>query len=219
MHKSPCALPARCRCGGQKPCTGGPIWGSPCRFFIRINVLDLVEALPKGAVHKPLHWRIYTTHDLQNVEQAKQVIQWYCWRWKIELLFAAVKSSGLDLEFALVEQAERLKKLAILVVMAAVQIIQLIQARDGGSGQDILDCFSQQDAERLNTINPKLEGNTAIQKKPHPPQSLAFAAWVIARLGGWKGNFKKHRPPGIKTMSRGLLAFFQIKNAAAFLKP
>lgn len=190
--------------------------GKPLPLFIYINVVDLVETLPPGADHEPMHWRIYTSHPLQNIEQARQVVQWYCWRWKIELLFATVKSSGLDLEFALVEYGEKLKKLAILVVMAAVQAIQLLQARDGASGQSILDCFSPQDVELIQKLNPKLEGRTEKQKNPHPPDSLAFATWVIARLGGWKG-LKTHRPPGIKTISRGLLAFFQIKNASAFL--
>lgn len=190
--------------------------GKPLPFFIYVNVVDLVEILPPGASHPPMHWRIYTSHPLQNLEQAQQVIQWYCWRWKIELLFASVKSSGLDLEFAQIEHGEKLKKLAILVIMAAVQVIQLLQARDGASQQTILDCFSQQDVELLQKLNPKLEGNTLKQKNPHPPDSLAFATWVIARLGGWKG-LKSQRPPGIKTISRGLLAFFQIKNATAFL--
>jgi len=191
--------------------------GQALPLFIRINVVDLQEILPLGATHKPLHWRIYTSHPVENIDQARQIIQWYCWRWKIELLFATVKSSGLDLENALVEHAERLKKLAILVVMAAVQIIQLLQARDGSSQQPILDCFSEEETLLLQQINPKLEGNTLKQKNPHTPDSLAFAAWAIARLGGWKG-YKTHRPPGIKTMSRGLTAFFQIKNASALLK-
>ena len=68
-----------------------------------MNVVDLVEIMPDGAIYAPLHWRIYTSHTLNNIEQAKQVIQWYCWRWKIELLFATVKSSGLNLEYGLVE--------------------------------------------------------------------------------------------------------------------
>jgi hypothetical protein len=186
--------------------------GKPLPFFIYMNVIDLEEIMPKDATYKPLHWRIYTSHTVENIEQAKQVIQWYCWRWKIELFFATVKSSGLDLEFALVEYGDKLKKLAILVLMAAIQVIQLLQARDGQSQQNILDCFSQKEANLIHELNPKLEGNTLKQKNPHPPQSLAFATWVIARLGGWKG-LKSHRPPGIKTISRGLLAFFQIKYA------
>jgi hypothetical protein len=34
-------------------------------------------------------------------------------------------------------------------------------------------------------IGPTLEGNTERQKNPHPPHSLAWLAWIIARLGGW----------------------------------
>ncbi|MEZ4919813.1 MAG: IS4 family transposase [Saprospiraceae bacterium] len=191
---------------------------APLPLFIRMNVIDLQEELPPGADYQPLHWRIYTSHPLENNEQAKQVIQWYCWRWKIELLFASVKAKGLNLEFALLEHAERLKKLAILVLMAAIQVIQLIQARDGESKQSILGCFSKQEAELIRQINPKVEGNTLKQKNPHPSDSLAYAAWVIGRLGGWSG-YKTHRPPGIKTMARGLERFFQIKNSARFFDP
>jgi hypothetical protein len=120
------------------------------------------------------------------------------------------------LECALVEYGDKLKKLAILVLMAAIQVIQLLQARDGQSQQMITDCFSQEEIELIKQLNPKLEGNTQKQKNPHPPQSLAFATWVIARLGGWKG-LKSQRPPGIKTISRGLMAFFKIKYAKKLL--
>ena len=132
------------------------------------------------------------------------------------MFFAVIKSSGLNLEHALIEHAPRLKKLAILVAMAAVKIIQLLQARDGQSDQLLTDLFTEQEIILLNQINPKLEGNTELQKNPHPKSSLAFAVWSVARLGGWKG-YKKHRPPGIKTISRGLNIFYQIKTAAEFL--
>ena len=189
--------------------------GQPLPLFIYMNGIDLVEIMPLDATYPPLHWRIYTSHSLNNVEQAKQVIQWYCWRWKIELLFATVKSSGLNLEYALVQYGDKLKKLAIFVLMAAIKTIQLLQARDGQSQQIITDCFSQQETELIQLLSPKLEGNTQKQKNPHHPNSLAFATWVIARLGGWKG-FKSHRPPGIKTISRGLLEFYNLKYANAF---
>ena len=99
--------------------------------------------------------------------------------------------------------------------MAAIQTIQLLQARDGESQQNILDCFSTQEVELIQKLNPKLEGSTEKQKNPHPKDSHAFASWVIAHLGGWKG-YKSHRPPGIKTISRGLVCFYQIKSAAHF---
>jgi hypothetical protein len=189
--------------------------GKPLPFFIYMNVVDLVEILPPHATYPPIHWRIYTSHPLQNIQQAQQVVQWYCWRWKIELLFATVKSSGLNLEFALVDYGDKLKKLAIFVLMAAIQTIQLLQARDGESQQDMLDCFSQQEVELIQKLSPALEGNTQKQKNPHSKHSLAFATWVMARLGGWKG-YKSHRPPGIKTISRGLLIFSQIKKAKQY---
>jgi hypothetical protein len=190
--------------------------GKPLPFFIYMNVVDLVEILPPEATYAPIHWRIYTSHPLQNIEQAQQIVQWYCWRWKIELLFATVKSSGLNFEYALVDYGDKLKKLAILVLMAAIQTIQLLQARDGASQQNMLDCFSAQEVELIQKLNPTLEGNTVKQKNPHPNDSLAFATWVMARLGGWKG-YKSHRPPGIKTISRGLLIFSQIKIASQIL--
>jgi hypothetical protein len=37
------------------------------------------------------------------------------------------------------------------------------------------------------------------------PASLAWYAWIAARLGGWMGYFsKRYRPPGPKIMARGL---------------
>ncbi|MFH0298223.1 transposase, partial [Bradyrhizobium sp. 31Argb] len=60
----------------------------------------------------------------------------------------------------------------------------------------------------LEAVSAKLEGKTERQKNAHPKGSLAFAAWVIARLGGWDGYYGK---PGPKTMRLGLEAFQRIK--------
>ncbi|MCY4318850.1 MAG: hypothetical protein OXE76_06605 [Alphaproteobacteria bacterium] len=51
-----------------------------------------------------------------------------------------------------------------------------------------------------------LEGRTERQKNPHPPGSLAFAAWVCARLGGWTGYYSK---PVV--MLKGLYEFRNIQ--------
>ncbi|MEM6717279.1 MAG: IS4 family transposase, partial [Cyanobacteria bacterium P01_C01_bin.147] len=51
-----------------------------------------------------------------------------------------------------------------------------------------------------------LNGRTAKQQNPHPTASLAWAAWMIARLGGWSG-YRSQRPHGIVTFERGLQVF------------
>ena len=60
----------------------------------------------------------------------------------------------------------------------------------------------------LEAVSARLEGKTAKQKNPHPKGSLAFAAWVIGRLGGWTGYYGK---PGPLVMRRGLDDFQRIK--------
>jgi hypothetical protein len=56
--------------------------------------------------------------------------------------------------------------------------------------------------------SPRSKATRFLQKNPHPKGSLAFAAWVIARLGGWTGYYGK---PGPKVMRRGLEDFCKIK--------
>ncbi|MGH7086703.1 MAG: hypothetical protein ACREFN_17130, partial [Acetobacteraceae bacterium] len=56
------------------------------------------------------------------------------------------------------------------------------------------------DQRLVAVIGPTLEGETTEQRNPHPLQSLAWISWIIARLGGWTGDYK---PPGPKVMRRG----------------
>ena len=58
----------------------------------------------------------------------------------------------------------------------------------------------------------ELEGKTVRQQNPHPPRSLGWLAWIVARMGGWNCYYK---PPGPKTMAIGWHDFTQ--HAAGFL--
>ena len=61
-------------------------------------------------------------------------------------------------------------------------------------------------------ISASLEGATDRQKNPHKQGSLAWLAWIAARLGGWNCYYK---PPGPKTMRAGWAQFATM--AAGFL--
>lgn len=165
---------------------------------IELTLVEAREAAPPAG--KPaLHWRLYTTHQVNTAAQANEIVRLYRLRWRIEQLFRALKSDGLALEDSQVIDAKRMFNLAALGLVAAIRIIQLVDARDG-SPRPASDVIDDAFASALERISKKLEGNTDRQKNPHPLGSLAFVAWIAARLGGWNCYYK---PPGPKTMRIG----------------
>jgi Transposase DDE domain len=170
--------------------------------------LSLVQVMeidpPDGA--EPILWRLLTTHIVEDEAMAWRVVAWYRQRWGIEQFFRTLKQQGLQLEDSQLETAERLIKLTAIAARAAVTIMQMVQARDGRSEQDAAVAFSPPEIDTLHALVPTLEGKTALQKNPHPPGSLAWAAWAIAKLGGWDG-YPRSKPPGPITFKHGLAYF------------
>jgi hypothetical protein len=138
---------------------------------------------------------------------AWRIVGWYRARWTIEQLFRILKTQGLTLENSQLTSAERLLKLAAIATRAAAVTLQLLQARDGRSAAAASLAFDAVELAALAALAPQLEGRTALQKNPHPAPSLAWAAWIIARLGGWKG-YPSERPPGPITFKHGLDTFY-----------
>jgi IS4 transposase len=174
--------------------------------------LALVEAMetapPDGAA--ALHWRLLTTLPGSDLAAATDVVRLYRLRWRIEQGFRMLKSDGLKLEEAQTADPHRLFNLAALAMGAAVRIVQLVDARDG-SNRPAADVASDSEIAAAAALCPTLEGKTARQRNPHPPASLAWLSWVVARLGGWNCYYK---PPGPKTMRQGWDRFAAI--AAGF---
>lgn len=174
---------------------------------LRVNIVEVSEmASSVVGNEKPVYWRLITSHPIDSFEQVLQIIKWYTWRWVIEQLFRTIKRKGLNIQQAQVESEHALKNLTTLALISAVQVMQLVQARDGQNDLLIRHVFTRKEQEMLNKINPSLEGRTIKLKNPHPPDSLAFACWIIARLGGWSG-YRSQRPPGPITMANGLKRF------------
>jgi hypothetical protein len=173
-------------------------------------ILRLVEVSELGsAVAEPIHWRLLTTHAVTTVAQALQIVAWYRQRWHIEQLFRTSKSQGLDLESSQVEAAEALFNLAAIAMIAATKIMQLVLARDGTVDRPATDVVAADQLPMLEVLQARLEGKTAKQKSPHARHSIAWLAWIIARLGGWTG-YASERPPGPIIMQRGWRRFEQM---------
>jgi hypothetical protein len=165
---------------------------------------EVPETVPKGTA--PIFWCILTTHVVETLAQAEQITYWYSLRWHIEMLFRLIKKDGFDVESSEIETGYALRKLGILTMQAAIQVLQLKQARDGDTTLPIDAVFTEKEVDCLSAILPTLEGKTEKQTNPFTKNTLPWAAWVIARLGGWKG-YKNDRPPGVLTLQYGLDRF------------
>ena len=179
-----------------RPKSSQRLAGDPDRVelgFVEVREVDG----PDGVA--PLLWRLSTTLPVATLDEACEVVRLYRLRWRIEETFRTLKKDGLRLEETQVQDGHAVMNLGALGLAAAVRIIQLVDARDG-SPRPATDVIDAADIEHVEQISRSREGGTARQKNPWAKGSLAWLAWVVARLGGWNCYY---RPPGPKTMAHG----------------
>lgn len=174
---------------------------------LQLNALWVEEtsnSVPSG--EKPVRWVLLTTCAVENLKDALEVIRCYGLRWQIELVFASMKSEGVDTEASQLETGSALKSITVMALLTALRVNQLRLARDDRSNTPATIIFTEKHVLLLKALTKKLEGTTIKQKNPHNSATIAWAAWVIARLGGWKG-YGSESPPGNKTMYEGYKDF------------
>jgi hypothetical protein len=188
--------------------TGGGVKRYPKEQEVYVvQAREQAATIPAG--EKGIEWRLYASHEVTGREDAEKIPGYYRKRWVTGDLFRALKSEGVNCEASELESGKGLRKLLVMAFMVAIQISRLRQARDGQTEQTASPVFSEEQAECLKDLLLKFEGKTEKQKNPWPPGNLAWASWVIGRLGGWKG-YKSQHPPGVITLHEGLTRFHDI---------
>jgi hypothetical protein len=188
----------------------------PCELTLNmVEVREIEPPSPKEAVI----WRLLTTHTVKTLADACLLVDLYRSRWSVEQLFRTMKSQAIDLEESLIADGDALERLAAAALIVATRVMQLVHGR-GAAGQAFKAArlFSPTEITVLQALITRLEGKTQKQKNPHPVHTLAWAAWCIARLGGWNG-YAKERPPGPVTFSNGLKRFHAIAEGFALANP
>lgn len=165
---------------------------------VAMTLVELAEVEPpEGA--RPVVWRLLTTLATASLAEAQEVAEIYRLRWRIEQVFRSLKRDGLGLDSVQMQHRERLFKLAALGLVAAARTLQLVDAR-AGSDRPAADVLDPTLIEAVAAIGRHFEGATKPQQNPFAKGSLAWLAWIVARMGGWKGYY---RSPGPKTMTKG----------------
>ena len=173
---------------------------------VTVNAVEVSEIDPPSQKDAVV-WRLLTTHPVASLEDAIHIVELYRLRWAVEQLFRTLKSQAIDLEASLIEDASALERLAAITLIAATMVMQLVHGRaEAGGKLPAARVFSASEITVLKALTPRLQGKTFKQENHHPVESLAWAAWHIARLGGWNG-YSSERPPGPITFGRGLARF------------
>lgn len=169
---------------------------------IAVNCIIVNEI--NGTTDNPVSWKLLTTHQIDTFEQALLMVDWYCARWYIEQIFRLLKTKGFGIEETELESGWAIRKLAIMQLSAMLKILQMnIAYTVPEGGQPIEEVFSPEEIIALHLVNNKIQGKTKKQQNLNDPKTTKWAAWIIGRLGGWKG-YDSQGPPGVIVLKRGM---------------
>lgn len=170
---------------------------------IKVNCVSVKEEnAPANA--DPVSWKLLTTHGIESYEEACLMVEWYAARWYIEQLFRILKKQGFGIEETELENGWAIRKLVVMQMTAMLRVLQMnIAYAAPEGGQPIEEVFDEDEIKVLEKMNTKLEGKTKKLQNKNDPKKTKWAAWVIGRMGGWKG-YDSQGPPGVIILKRGL---------------
>lgn len=139
----------------------------------------------------PMSWMLLTNMKVYTFEQAVEKIQWYCLRWRIEIL-----KSGLKIEECRLGRADRLIRFLTIMSVIGWRIFYItLVARSNGD----LACTYLLAEEEWKVLYKQIHGRK--EYPPRPPTTREAVRW-IAQLGGFLAR-KNDGEPGPITLWRG----------------
>ena len=161
---------------------------------VTVNVVLVSEVNPPPG-DEPVEWLLLTSLPIDNIEQVRQVIQYYCVRWMIEIFFRVLKS-GCRVEERLFEYMDRL--LTCLAVYVIVAWRTLYVCRLGRSCPET-SCEAVFEPAEWKSVWKVVHR----KDPPDQPPALGIFIRLVAQLGGYV-NRKRADPPGPQTLWIGL---------------
>jgi hypothetical protein len=176
---------------------------------ISVNVVLVTEiAPPEGDT--PVEWILLTSLPIDDAEQVRTVIQYYCVRWMIEVFFRTLKS-GCRVEKRRFEHIDRV--LPCLAVYLIVTWRTLFVCRLGREFPEI-SCEAVFEPAEWKSVY------YVVHKTPPPktPPTLQKMVRMVAQLGGYVDR-KQKEEPGPTTVWRGLQRVCDIANCWLIFGP
>ena len=161
---------------------------------VSVNVVWVQEVKPPAG-EKPVEWLLLTSLPVDTFAQAARVVDDYCCRPQIEVLFRVLKS-GCLVEDLQLEQVDRLKPCLALYLIAAWRVLYVMWLGREFPDMPCAGVFVEEEWKSVWRV---------VTKKPVPtePPTLAEFLELVASLGGHLGR-KHDGDPGPKALWIGL---------------
>ncbi len=176
---------------------------------VSVNVV-LVRELNPPANEPPVEWMLLTSLPIDDVEQVRQVIEFYCVRWMVELFFRTLKS-GCRVEKRRFEHVDRSKRCLAVYLIVAWRTLYV--CRLGRSMPDI-SCEAIFEPAEWKSVYQVVHRRSP----PAQPPTLLEMVRMVAQLGGYV-NRKRHDPPGPQTVWLGLQRMHDIAHCWELFGP
>jgi hypothetical protein len=138
-------------------------------------VLAREESPPKG--EKALEWFLVTSEEVENLDQAAQICQWYLCRWQIEIFFKVLKN-GCKVERLQLEKCERIEVALSFYLIITWRILFLIALGKECPELPADAVFEKEEWQTAYLVAKR-------QQPPNEPPSLYEMICIIAGFGGF----------------------------------
>jgi hypothetical protein len=170
-------------------------WRPQCRLpDVTVNVVLVHEPNPPDD-EPAVEWLLLTSLSIDTVDQIRQVIQYYCVRWLVELFFRTLKS-GCRVEERRFEHVDRF--LPCLGIYLIVTWRTLFICRLGRELPEV-SCEVVFEPAEWQSVYKLVKRDTP----PQQPPALREMVRLVAQLGGYL-NRKRDDEPGPQTVWLGL---------------
>jgi Transposase DNA-binding len=160
--------------------------------------LTVIHAEERGAPknRKKIDWKLITDLPVQSCKGAIEKLEWYAFRWKIEV-FHKILKSGCKAEEAKLRTAQRLANLIAVYCILSWRVFWMTMLNRSAANAS--------PALALTDIEIGLLDHLVKDKNQKPPRRKTLSHYLtkVARLGGYLAR-ASDPPPGNMVMWRGM---------------
>ena len=159
----------------NKPVPGPLVWAN----FSCVRIREIGH-VPNG--EKPIEWKLLTSYDVRDFEDALKVLRSYTFRWRAEEFHKTWKTGACDIESSQLRSYDALVRWGVILATVAVRVERLKRISREKPEAPALTELSQDELDAVIILSETKKF------KPGDALTLEQAVRLIASVGGYIGD-------------------------------